>query len=190
MENEEIDLVPVRSIEETTHVIKTDYAKILIERNINNLDVSFSAKMNNLEDFFITDSKILSMENLLTRFEDNLKSILSTFKDSNYLYDNNYMLLENSKLKQKDLITLPRLSSILDDYIKPEELETSIEECTEFSNNAAAQIAAALANPAALAKAALFKSAAEDGYHEDMSRWLSVMNASILSIRTALTSEN
>lgn len=164
----------IQDLETISNIKKDDYAKLLIERKINNIDVSFSGKLNDLENFFISKNKINTLQNLLTEFKQNLNNTVSTFINSASIKEDraNYMLLADSNIKKSEIIRYDKLVSIMSEYITIEDLELSIKECEEYANATVANLIANLASSAVTARSTNYNNIKDDKRSESLTTQL------------------
>lgn len=184
MSNEES--LSIRELSTLRSINYDDSARLLIERKINDMDVSFSGKLNDFEDFFITKSNINRLTQSLEEFKSKLSATVDTFVKSAYVKDNiaNYVLLTDSNIKKAELIRHENLTQIMSDYIKDEDLELSISECNEFTDSKVANLIATMLNSAVNARSTYYNSLKAD---ERQSLSLSTTNTVFSSLNSTLS---
>ena len=163
-------VLSVRELETISTVKHDDYAKLLVERKINNINVSFSAQLNDLENFFITTHRINELKEKLKDFKSDLINTVESFVSTAGVKDdrNNYMLLADSEVKKSNLIRYDKLVSIMSEYITDEELETSIIECTEYADTTVANLVASMINSAVHARSTMYTNAKNDARNSEL----------------------
>lgn len=124
----------------------------IVNKKLDNTYLSYRFDMNILSSHYFPIENIQNLIDELPWVQQQFTDRLDKLVDGEWLSENNYIKKRDANIKRTKLLTLERLSALLDNYLTYPKLSSDVQECIEHAEDSAATMVDFMSNFAINAK--------------------------------------